>query len=183
MTDAVIDRVRDVLLQRKPWNELSRVATWLLTAASAWLRKDPRPVLTGLTIVADEADTPGTASYDAATHTITIHNPILLSRSLGLEGLARFLLPDFDRVAAGMFLIVLLHELVHAYQARHGCRGDRCDLETHANHVAYRFAKEHGLEYEFSFGQSVLARFHDDFPAFYRCALERKDDHGFDCWC
>jgi hypothetical protein len=173
----------DILRHKRPWDELPRVAAWLLDTVASWLKNDPAPVLAGLSIVRDDPRTPGTASYDAARHTITIHNPIDLSRSLGLEGVARFMLPDFDRVAAGMFLIVLLHELVHAYQARYRCRGNRCDLESHAGHVAYRFAREHGLEYEFSLGESVLARFHDDFRSFYRCSLERKNDEGFDRWC
>jgi hypothetical protein len=107
------------------------------------------------------------AYFDPEQYTIFIQNPFLLLKRV--EWLLSSLMKDYKKTLTQMFLIVLVHELVHVYQHVHGIQKSYCTAEKQANSVAYYFAKKFGFIESYDWGIFIIKLNSKDWEQLYKC--------------
>lgn len=100
------------------------------------------------------------ARYDSREHRIQIKNPLDVRNSI--PWMIRWVfIPDWDlHRSVRMFLLVLIHEMTHAWQATSPYYKSLpwCQMEAHANYVTLRVAIKTGLEDDYEFGWTLFDR-------------------------
>lgn len=107
------------------------------------------------------------AYFDSEQFTIFIQNPFLLFKPI--EWLLSSIMENYKKTLTQMFLIVLVHELVHVYQQVHGVHKSHCAAEKQANFVAYYFAKKFDMKEAYDWGLFFIKATAQDWQQLYQC--------------
>ena len=107
------------------------------------------------------------AYFDSEQFTIFIQNPFLLFKRM--EWLFPTFMEDYKKTLTQMFLIVLVHELVHVYQHVHRVNKSHCAAEKQANSCAYYFAKKFDMEKAYDWGIFFIKSTAKDWQQLYQC--------------
>ena len=104
------------------------------------------------------------ARYDPKKHLIRIKNPLHVRNNIPWV-LRWIFVPDWDlNRSVRMFLLVLIHEMTHAWQASvasphfNYTTTTECQMEGHANYVTLQVAINAGLEDDYEFGWTLFDR-------------------------
>jgi hypothetical protein len=107
------------------------------------------------------------AYFDSEQFTIFIQNPFLLFKPI--EWLLSSIMEDYKKTLTQMFLIVLVHELVHVYQHVHGVNKSHCAAEKQANSCAYYFAKKFDMKEAHDWGMFIIKSTAKDWQQLKEC--------------
>lgn len=110
------------------------------------------------------------AYFDSKQFTIFIQNPFLLFQPI--EWLLSSILQDYKKTMTQMFLIVLVHELVHVYQYVYRLNKSHCAAEKHANSCAYFFAKKFDFIGAYDWGIFIIQSTAEDWERLYQCNFD-----------
>jgi hypothetical protein len=110
------------------------------------------------------------AYFDSDKFTIFIQNPFLLFQPI--EWILPTIMEDYKKILTQMFLIVLVHELVHVYQHVYKLQKSHCAAEKQANMVAKYFAKKFGMMEAYDWGIFFIKATAQDWEQLYKCNFD-----------
>jgi len=110
------------------------------------------------------------AYFDSDKFTIFIQNPFLLFQPI--EWLFVNIIKDYKNTLTQMFLIVLVHELVHVYQHVYKLQKSHCVAEKQANSIAKYFAKKFGMMEAYDWGIFFIKATAQDWEQLYQCNFD-----------
>jgi len=110
------------------------------------------------------------AYFDSEQFTIFIQNPFLLFQPI--EWLLPNIMEDYKNTLTQMFLIVLVHELVHVYQHVHRVNKSHCAAEKQANSIAKYFAKKFGMMEAYDWGMFFIKSTAQDWEQLKECNFD-----------